>query len=255
MAELKKKPTRIVAGRTPALRLAVYGEGGVGKTSLALTFPYPLVIDTDGGIEGDVRNEDVIGEEWSPDGWQDLNALYSYIKQRTGDGAYQTVVIDSIDTLCRFLLHEAEAMATTGRPANAAETQMITAEQRDFGKVANAIDIFLTKLKILSRERGIHIVITSAVRLPDPEKGRTKRTFDVQPAVEANILYWANVYGELEVLEMKAREGEGVEERRVLWTRVSDRARKNKTRFAALRPGVKDPTFDRIVGLIEGTEQ
>lgn len=254
MAELTHKPVPIVAGQTPPLRLAVYGEGGVGKTTLAATFPYPLFIDTDGGIEGDVRSEDIVGEEWAPSGWQDLNALYTYIKQRTGDGQYKTVIIDSIDTLARFLLHEAENLATQTRGVNASETQLITAEQRDYGKVATAIDIFLTKLKVLSRERGVHIVLTSAVRLPDIDKGRTKRTFDVQPAVEANILYWSNVYGELEVVELPASKGsKDMEEHRILWTKASDRVRKNKTRWAALRPGVTDPTFAKIVGLIEGT--
>jgi hypothetical protein len=236
---IKPKPT--------ALRLAVYGEGGVGKSTLALTFPYPLVIDTDGGIEGDVRSEDVIGEEWSPSGWADLNALYSYIVQRLdSDTPYQTIVIDSIDTLARFILHEAEDIANGNRQANASRTQLITAEQRDYGKVSTAIDIFLTKLKILNRERGIHIVLTSAVRLPDPEKMRFKRTFDVQPAVEGNILYWANVYGELELAK---------DDDRILWTRAADPKRKNKTRFAALHPGVKDPTFSKINSLIAGGKE
>jgi len=247
-----KAPTPIVGGKTPALRLAVYGEGGVGKTTLALSFPYPLVIDTDGGLEGDaVNRDDVIGEEWAPTAWQDLNALYAYIKQRTGDKAYQTIVLDSIDTLCRFILHEAEDLPTQGRAAKASESQLITPEQRDFGKVATAIDIFLTKLKVLSKARGIHIVLTSAVRLLDPDKGRLKRTFDVQPAVEGNILYWANVYGELVAIETKNKDTKELEEHRVLWTKVTDPQRKNKSRFAALRPGVTDPTFDKIVGLIE----
>lgn len=245
MAELKNKPVPIAGNTVPPLRVAVYGDGGVGKTTFALSFPKPLVIDTDGGLEGDAVSGDVIGEEWSPSAWQDLNALYTYIKTRTEKDQYGTIVIDSIDTLCRFLLHEAEGYATKSRSANAHENQLITPEQQDYGKVAGAIDIFLTKLKNLSRERGIHIVLTSAVRLPDPEKGRLKRTFDVQPAVEANLCYWANIYGEMVVVETKE------EEHRILWTKVSDSTRKNKTRFGALRPGVTDPTFEKIVGLIE----
>jgi hypothetical protein len=253
MATLTKEPVPIVGTGVPPIRLGVYGEGGAGKTSLLLSFPRPLVIDTDGGLEGDAVIG-VDGDEWSPDKWQDLNALYTVIKERVTKkpDLYKTIGIDSIDTLARFLLHEAENIPTQGRKANASETEMITAEQRDYGKVATAIDIFLTKLKVLSRERGIHVVLTSAVRLPDVDKGRTKRTFDVQPAVEANILYWCNIYGELEVVEVAKSKGSNeMIEQRILWTRVSDRARKNKTRFAALRPGITNPTFDKITKLIE----
>jgi GTPase SAR1 family protein len=249
---LTTKPVPIVTGQVPPLRLAVYGDGGVGKTSLALTFPKPLFIDTDGGLEGDaVASDDIIGEEWAPSSWTDLNELYKFVKAKTEKEQYGTIVVDSIDTLCRFILHEAEDMPTTGRTAKASETQLITAEQRDYGKVATAMDIFLSKLKALSRARGVHIVLTSAVRLPDPDKGRTKRTFNVQPAVEDNICYWANVYGELVVVETTNKQTNDKEEHRILWTRVSDRERKNKTRFGALRPGVTDPTFAKFVDLIK----
>lgn len=236
----------------PALRLAMYGEGGVGKTTLALSFPKPLVIDTDGGLEGDAVI-DVTGDEWTPDKWQDLNALYSFIKQKVDDEQYGTVVIDSLDTLCNFLRFEAMAYAATGRPANASESQLIMAMQQDYGRVETAMSIFLQKLKMISKERGIHIVLTSAVRLPDAEKGRPKRTFDVQPAVESLVTHWANIYGEMVAVELPKEKGSGeVEEHRILWTKVSDTARRNKTRFAALRPGVTDPTYSKLVGLIKG---
>lgn len=253
MATLAHKPTPIETNVLDPLRLAVYGDGGVGKTTLALSFPFPLVVDLDGGLEGDaIARDDLVGHEWSPDGWQDLNALLAWIKAKTDDGQYKTIVIDSLDTLCRFILHEAEDLPTQGRRANAAEDELVTASQQDYGKVSNSVDRFLQRLKILSRERGIHIVLTSAVRLPDPDKGRTKRTFDVQPAVEANVKYWANVYGELVIENLPKEKGsKDTEEHRILWTSAGDTRRCNKTRWAALRPGVTNPTYEKIVGLIE----
>lgn len=228
----------------PALRLAVYGDGGVGKTSLALSFPKPLVIDTDGGLEGGAVEGVMDGFQWEPEKWRDLNSLYFWLKAKIDEEGYQTIVIDSIDTLCRFLMHEAVDLPTEKRPTSASDESLMTPEMRDYGKVAYAVNLFLTKLKTLSKAKGIHIVLTSAVRLPDPELGRIKRTFDVQGAVESAIKYWANIYGEMECLETKTGE------ERVLWTRVSDPKRNNKTRFAALRPGIKDPTFSKIAGLI-----
>lgn len=250
MPELTKKPTAIVSDKNPVLRMGIYGEGGVGKTTLLLTFPQVLVIDTDGGLEGDAV-VNINGDEWSPDKWQDLNALYTYIKEkvtRPGAPGYKTIGIDSMDTLCNFLRHEAENIPTAGRKANASETEMITASEQDYGRVSTAVDIFLTKLRILSAERGIHVVLTSAVRELNPDKGRLKRSFDCQPAVERELCHWCNTYGELDFLPQK--EG-STEEHRVLWTTANDRVRKNKTRWGALRPGITDPTYDKIVGLIK----
>lgn len=235
---------RPITSNMPALRLAVYGEGGVGKTSLALSFPKPLVIDTDGGLEGGAV-EGVEGWQWEPEKWRDLNSLYFWLKAKIDEEGYQTLVIDSIDTLCHFLMHEAVDLPTEKRTTSASDESLMTPEQRDYGKVAYAVNLFLTKLKTLSKAKGVHIVLTSAVRLPDIERDRPKRTFDVQPAVEAIIVHWANIYGEMECLETKAGE------ERVLWTRVSDPKRRNKTRFASLRPGVKAPTFSKLSELIQ----
>jgi hypothetical protein len=239
--KLSTTPAAITAGQVP-FRIAVYGEGGVGKTTFALSFPKPLVIDTDGGLEGDaVASLSDLAESWTPDGWQDLNALFFWLKNEIKSKGYQTIVVDSIDTLARAILREAGNQATRTRKANASEAELVSFEQQDYGKVANALDAFLTNLKTLSRVHGIHVVLLSGVREPDVEKGRTKRTFNVQPAVEDTILYWANVYGELVVND---------KDERILFTRVGDPARKNKTRFAALRPGIKNPTHDKMAAMV-----
>lgn len=249
--KLSHAPTAIPTNTAVPFRLGIYGEGGVGKTTLGLSFPKPLVINTDSGLEGDaVAVTDLDGEEWVPEGWSDLNALYFWLKGQIEKRGYKTIVIDSIDTLARFILHEATDLPKTGRAANASTTQLVTPDQQDYGKVANALDIFLGNLKMLSKAKGVHIVLTSGVREADPDKGRMKRTFDVQPAVESVITYWANIYGELVNVTVKDKTTKEEKEERILWTRASDPARKCKTRFGALRPGVKNPTFDKLSSLV-----
>lgn len=232
----------------PPLRIAVYGEGGVGKTSFALSFPKPLVIDTDGGLEGGAIEGVEGAEEWTPEKFRDLNALYYWLKEQVEKKGYQTIVIDSIDTLARTILREAVALPNKNRPAGASDHELVGVEQADYGKVANAMDQFLAQLKLLSKTKNVHVIVTSGVREPDPDKGRTKRTFNVQPAVEDLLLYWSNTYGEMTVMEVKDKG-----EQRVLWTNVADRTRKCKTRFRALHPGISNPSFPRIRELIEAS--
>ena len=246
---LKRQPSAIVPNMPPH-RLCVYGEGGVGKTTLLLSYPTPLVIDTDGGLEGDaVADLDGHAEAWYPEKWADLSDLYFWLKSEVKKKGDKTIGVDSLDTMARLLRFESTDIGNKSRSDSAWMDELVTSELQDYGRVSDAIARFLGNLMILSREAGVHIVLTSAVKLPDAAKGRLKRTFDVNPAVEADIKHWCNIYGELQLVETndgqkKNAKGEPIMvEHRILWTKGSDPTRQGKTRFGALRPGVTDPTF------------
>lgn len=243
--KMERAPQAINHVQQP-IHLAVYGDDGVGKTQLALTFPKPLVVNTDGGLVGGAI-DGVEGEQWSPEKYRDLNALYFWLKAQVEKRGYETIVIDTLNTLAWLLLHEAVSLPTAKRAAGQSDDELSSAEQQDYNKVAAAFDKFLGKLKQLSQVTGVHLVITSALREPDPEKGRLKRSFDVQPAVDKLVRNWADVYGELEVKELGADKAL----HRVLHTNPADKSRRAKTRYAALHPGVVDPTFSKIRNLID----
>jgi hypothetical protein len=254
---LKRQPAAIQPNMPPH-RACFYGEAGVGKTSLLLTYPHPLIIDTDGGLEGDAVAT-AQGEQWRPDQWSDLADLYFWLKTEVAKKGYKTIGIDSLDTLAHLLRYEATDMPNKSRAENQWQDELTTSDQQDYGKVADALYRFLSNLKVLSIEKGVHIVLTSAVRLPDRERGRLKRTCDVQPAVEAAIKLWCNIFGELSLVETNdggkkdAKNVPIMVEHRILWTRGSDPARQGKTRFGALRPGVTDPSFDIMRKKIEAS--
>jgi len=228
-------PKPIVRTGLPQIRQVVYAEPGVGKTTYALTFPHPLVIDTDGGLEGDAV-VDASGESWTPEKWQDLNSLYFHVRDKVKTEGWKTIVIDSGDMLSAFLRFEAMDQKQGSRPANARTTQMIQTEQPDYGKVAVAWEQFLANL----RKLPCHIVITAGVREIDPDKGRFKRTANFQPAVLNAVNHWANLIGEMTLIEK-----DGVE-RRVLWLSPGNKTAQCKSRWAALGKYVADPTFSKI---------
>lgn len=254
--KMVRTPTSVDAAVHP-LHLAVYGDDGVGKTQLALSFPKPLVVNTDHGLVGGAvaaaLSSGAHVEAWTPEKYRDLNALYFWLKRQVEERGYETIVIDTLNTLAWVLLHESMSLPTKTRAANESEDELHNAEQQDFNKVATAFELFLGKLKLLSQATGVNLVITSAVREIDPEKNRYKRTFDVQPAVDALVRTWADVYGELAFIELPVPGGKPGEKaiHRVLHTNAADKQRRAKTRYAPLHPGVVDPTFSKIRNLID----
>ena len=256
--KLDHVPEPIDPTEVPPLRLAVYGEPGSGKTTLALSFPRPLIISIDNGLEGGAVFQALDGaEKWTPVNWKDLNALYFWIKKQIETKGYESIVLDSITSLAMLIRHQALLQEASTRGENQALEELFQATQPDYGKVATALEMYLLKLVQLSEVFGVHIVLTANVREPDIDKGQTKRSFDLQPAVERVVLQWANIYGEIVAEEITDPADKDLPinqrrkiERRVLWTRVQDPKRKNKTRFASLNPGVKDPTFEKIWDLV-----
>lgn len=243
--KISHEPAPLVR-REPKTRAVIYGDPGVGKTSLALTWPRIVALDFDGGLEGDavVGIENVT--EWAPEGWQDLNALYFWLKERAD--SFDTILIDSLDTMANFLLAEATGEETKNRKQDGWQESihLTIHEQRDYLAVAKAIDRFLTLL----RKLGKHIVLTSAVRLPNPEQGTTKRTPDVSPSVQSVVMQWANLVGELEIVRRKDKP-----DARLLHTQPASPTRVAKSRWSALVPGVANPSFSAIVAKINPNSQ
>lgn len=232
-------PPRPVEEDTTPLRLVVFGEPGVGKTSLALSFPRPLIINTDEGLEGDALKQlrDRQGYEHSPQGHKDLEALYYWIRDNAEH--FDTIVIDSLDELVRLLLDE---IVAEGKGMRAAKTmgQSVTdwvPEQAEYQANQRQLHTFLSQLRGLRKM----IVVTSAIREPKPVSAGgvsgSKRTVDVSPGLQRIVNRWASVMGELVVISLE----DGQPPSRVLSVDPASTRSTNKTRYSALLPYVVIP--------------
>jgi hypothetical protein len=81
----------------------IFGEGGMGKTTLAAMFPAPVFIRTEDGTASLVGNDDVALFPIAQSSQDVLDAIEALATQ---DHAYKTVVIDSITQLATLIEHE-----------------------------------------------------------------------------------------------------------------------------------------------------
>lgn len=103
-----------------ARRMMIYGENGVGKSTLASSFPKPLVLNIEDGVgDLDVDSTDVIKSTCEFMEW--LVHLY--------DSDYETVVVDTVDWLEKIVF--AEVASKAGKS---------TIEEIGFGKGYQAVD-------------------------------------------------------------------------------------------------------------------
>lgn len=240
---LAAPPAQVDPDAQSPLRLVVYGDPGVGKTSLALSFPRPLIINTDEGLEGDALYmlQQQKGYEHSPAGHKDLEALYYFIRDNSEH--FDTIVIDSLDELVRLLLDEIVDDGK-GKDSKHKSVTDYVPEQAEYLANQRQMHTFLSQIRALRK----NIVVTSAVRSADLDG---KRTVDVAPGMQRIVKRWASVMGELVI----ASPAEGAPPARILTTDPGSARSQNKTRYAALLPYVVEPTYTEITGRIQAARE
>lgn len=239
------EPTKLSA-KMVQLREVIYGRPGTGKSTLLLTHPRCVVIDTNHGLEGgaiETASEDALVFE--PKGHKDLTEIYFWCKAHLDE--FDTIGFDSIDTLVRMLLEEVTDKGAT--PEGNYNIDMVPAI-KDYLAVQKQVERILADFRRL----GKHMVVTAGSRAEVNKEGQVvgKWKPSLSPGVLEVVNDWSNIIGEIVVLNLDkdGKADPNGDEHRVLFTNPASLSRECRTRWRGLLPHVIDPTFQRIWDLM-----
>lgn len=137
-----------------------YGKAGTGKTTVAATFPKPLLhLDIrEKGTDSisDLKDVDSISIE----DWDQFEQVYWYLKSK--ENPYKTVVIDAVSQLQDFAL--AAALAENGK------TEDAPVSKRDFGVAAGRLKSWIINYRDLVDDE-INVVFLAHDRTNEGEEG------------------------------------------------------------------------------------
>lgn len=140
-----KKPTAI----KKRLKMFVFGPAGVGKTTAAIQFPKPVLVDTEAGAENDqyVKKLNAVGGIYlgpreGATNFETLMELVRDLLSKPHD--YRTLVIDPLTVVYNNMLDEQAAITGT-----------------DYGKHKAIPDRKIKALMVLLTRLDLNVVITS----------------------------------------------------------------------------------------------
>lgn len=258
-----KKPSSksILSKATPVHQLSLivtalfYGRSGTGKTTIAATFPKPILF-IDIGERGtdsvfDVPDVDSI----QVDDWQTLEEVYWALK----DGSkYKSVVIDAAHTMQNLAIKEARDIS--------GKKDKDQTSQRDMGQASGLMNTWIYNFRDL-RDDDINVVFLAHDRLREvdtddddagvimPEMG--PRLF---PSVAGTLLGAVNVVGYTYIREeiTKSKVAGKKSTREVQYClRVGPHAlyatKLRSPKDHATPEFIVDPTYDKLVAVIKGS--
>jgi len=228
-----------------------YGKAGTGKTTVAATFPKPLLhLDIrEKGTDSISDMEDV--DTLSIEEWDQFEQVYWYLQSK--ENKYKTVVIDAVSQLQDFAL--LQALKDNGKGEGSAISM------RDFGAAAGRLKTWIINYRDLV-DQGINVVFLAHDRTNEGEEGEAGELTPsvgprMMPSVASVLTAAVKIIGNTFVREAHEKLGGGKVERKVEYCmRVGPHAyytTKVRQPKGGYTPDViENPGYNALVSLMKG---
>lgn len=242
------------------IKLLVYGEPGVGKTTLLASGAdderlWPgLLLDFEGGtlaIRSKVRQvaiEDLVADEIEPEEerldvvriteWDDFQAIYEYLVA-ADPFPYQLVGIDSLSEVNVLCLDDVVLEAARKSASHAEDV----VELQDYGKNS----IRMKRLVRGFRDLPCHVAFTAGVQTSTNPKTKLQQT---QPDFTGKLVW--QIAGLVDIVGLLTREPAEDEVHRILQTAPTDSwVAKDRSEGGMLGGEMVNPTLPKILDALE----
>ena len=207
-----------------ALKVVVYGQEGVGKSTFASHFPDPVFIDT----EGSTKQLDVARFD-PPTSWEMLLQQVDYVIQNPS--VCKTLVIDTADWAEKLCIRKVCDKAKKDGIEDFGWGKGYTYVQEEFGRLLNSLEEVI--------QAGINVVVTAhpqmrKVEQPDEmgsyDRWELKLTKQCSPMLKewADLLLFANYKTIVVNTEGKKYKGKGGQQRIMYTTHTAAWDAKNR---------------------------
>jgi hypothetical protein len=243
---------------------AIYGRAGSGKTTLASTFPKPmLLLDIrDKGTDSisDVKGIDVLPIE----ALEDIEDIYYYLRENPKK--YKTLVFDTVTEMQKIVMKSVVLSKSKKKVDESRIGDWGSMARRDWGDVAGIMNKWIADFRDLDME-VVFLAQERVKNVDDDEEGEDNQlTPEVGPAVMPSIATTlnaaVNVIGNMFIRMKYSNVVKGTKKTKRAEPTYCLRIGPNpiyttklrKPRSAEAPPYIEDPSYKDIKDLVKGIE-
>ena len=237
-----------VQQRSRYMNILIYGDSGVGKTTLAgsaaecVDLSPALIIDFEGGTESLVRRYPGV-DQVRVTTWDEMQKVYDELLR--GNSGYSTVILDSLTEIQKFNMYNIMEDLIKEKP----DREIDVPSMREWGKNLEQIRRFVRAF----RDLPMNTIFTA---LKKDDKNERTGMVTTKPSLSGKMADEVAAFLDIVVyyyIKNVKDNGENLEKRLLLTTKTETIIAKDRT--GQLPQVIEDPTMQKLFDMINGSEE